>query len=489
MGSMTANDSGTDRTFHLAVAPDLSVGYEVATGRLFSVPEAHNSCRARIACTATSEPLPRKRDHERAASMPVSPETAAQTKAPALPRVPGPLDRLSLHVSHDCNMRCRYCYAGGGTYGGRSECMTPEIAGELIHRIARSAGSIGAIQFFGGEPLLAVSSMEAACAAAHRSYDEGTLSEMPAFRIVSNFSRLPAEFLDLVHRFDIEVAASCDGPQAVHDRLRPFADGSGSFETLARNIEALQKATSGRQPKGLAATYTRLHQDVGMTRADLRSFLCAKFGVAEVMVIPVRPLPGVDRSLVPRWDNPLREHAEHARSAVRSLADVQRQIDLSGLLMAPYILFPGRAACETFCPAGIRTISVTPSGDIYPCQVFMGSGEFYMGNGLCADDIEQSPHYLRVWRKLRNNLKSSVPECQECWLRRICRSCPGLMFTLNGGINQPVEEDCLLRQGLTEGTLLEVARIREDPVVWSRFVANVKKTIQAMSKGPRGGLC
>jgi sulfatase maturation enzyme AslB (radical SAM superfamily) len=90
---------------------------------------------------------------------------------------------------------------------------------------------------------------------------------------------------------------------------------------------------------------------------------------------------------------------------------------------------------------------------------------------------------------LRNNLKSDIPECQACWLRRICRSCPGLMFKLNGAINQPVAEDCLLKQGLAEGTLLELARLREDPVLWGRFVAKVKQTIQAMSRGPRGGRC
>lgn len=479
----------TLKGLHVADAADLRVGYDPATGRLFRLPQTSAEMRARIARAATSELAPRRCDTERAAWMLASPETAAQTRAPALPQAPGPLDRLSLHVSHDCNMRCRYCYAGGGTYGGRSERMTPEVARELIRRIARAAGSIGAIQFFGGEPLLALSAVEAACSAASRAHRDNVLNELPGFRLVSNLSRLPAELLDLVQRFGLEVVASCDGPQAIHDRLRLFPDGSGSFETLARNIEALQKATGGRQPKGLAATYTMLHQEVGMTRADLRSFLCARFGVAEVMVIPVRPLPEVDRSLAPRWNDPLREHAEHASSALRALAGIERQVDLSGLAMAPYILFPSRAASETFCPAATGTISVTPSGDVWPCQVFIGSGEFHMGNVLLDDDIQRSPRYLRVWGRLRNNLKLDIPECQACWLRRICRSCPGLMFKLNGAINQPVEEDCLLKQGLAEGTLLELARLREDPVLWGRFVANVKQTILAMSNGPRGGRC
>jgi len=486
---MTMDGRTTVPDIHVVAGDDLRVGYEPITGRLFRVRQAVASQSPGVAWTATPELAPHQGDHACAPVAPPGPKTATQHKAPALPQASGTLDRLSLHVSHDCNMRCRYCYAGGGTYGARSERMTSDAAGEFVRRIAHSAGSIGAVQFFGGEPLLALSSIEAACVAARRAHHEGLLSELPEFRVVSNFSRLPEEFVDLVQRFDLQVVASCDGPQAMHDRLRPFADGSGSFEALARNIETLQVATDGRQPKGLAATYTRLHQDVGMTRADLRAYLCERFGIAEVMVIPVRPLPNVDQSLAPGWNDPLREHADHARLALRSVADADGQLDLSGLLMTPYILFPSRAACETFCPAGVRTISVTPCGDIYPCQVFIGSDEFYMGNVLRGDDAQRSPDYLRVWRKLRDNLKSEIPKCQACWLRLICRSCPGLMYRLNGAINRPVEEDCLLRQGLTEGTLLEVARIREDPVLWSQFVTNVKTILQTMHKGPRGGVC
>lgn len=473
---------------HLVVAPDVTVAYHPVTGRVFSPPGDKDRRGGGLGSDSPSDVPPHARREFAATRLVPPPEATSQLQPPPAPAAPGSLDRLSLHVSHDCNMRCRYCYAAAGSYGGPSQCMTPDVAGAIVRRIARSATSIGLIQFFGGEPLLAVPSMRAACLAAHRAHGDGLLQELPAFRTATNLTRMSKDVVDLVRSFDIEVIGSCDGPEAIHDQLRPFADGAGSFATVAHNIETLQKATGGRQPKGLAATYSRLHQELGITPADLSSFLCSRFGIAEAIITPMRVLSPAHESLAARWSDPLRDHAEHARSALRSIADSQAHIDLSGLLMAPYVLFPSRAACDNLCPAGLRTVSVTPTGDVYPCQLFIGSDEFHMGNALRDDDIQRSARYRRVWHRLRDNVKSAIPSCQDCWLRLICRSCPGLMLRLNGAINRPVEDDCLLKQGLTEGTLLEVTRIRQDPVRWTRFVAGVRETIQAMRGNPRGGL-
>jgi uncharacterized protein len=484
------HESGQTRRIHEVRAADVAVAYDPSTGRLFEAPEAcHHSDRQPMAADRTTLTL-RASEHPRLSSAKM--ETAL-VAAPVLqpspaPPEPGPLDRLCLHVSHECNLACRYCYAGGGSYGLPRASMTPQAAADIIRCVARAAGKIALVQFFGGEPLLAMRSIEAACDATEAAWRQGILAERPQFRVVTNLTPMPAGFVDLVQRHSVEVIASCDGPQPIHDALRPFADGRGSFEVIVRNIARLQAGTGGRQPRGIEATYTRLHQQAGMTRDDVASFLYERLGVAEVMVVAAQAVRGACASLTPRWCDDCSDHVEHARRALRVLADSDRRLHLSGLTMAPYVMFPSRAACDHFCPAALSTISATPDGDLYPCHLFIGREEFRMGNALRDDDIQRSARYLQVWRRFRDNSKSEIAACQACWLRRICRSCPGLMLIENGDINRPVESDCMLKQGLTEGTLLEIASIRRDPLRWKAFVANVRRAATALCRTSAGAI-
>jgi len=362
--------------------------------------------------------------------------------------------------------------------------MVPTAAEQVVRRLAHCARSISLIQFFGGEPALALDAIEAACTAARSLYDEGVLDELPSLRVATNLAALPSAFSELVRRFGLEVVVSCDGPQSLHDELRQLPDGRGSFAVVADNIARLQAVTDGREPRAIAATYTRLHQHAGMGPAELSSFLSERLGVPEVVISPAAATGPAQAEFAPEWSANREEHVEHARQALRGVARGDQRIDVTGLMMAPCIMFASQAACDRFCPAAVNSISVTPTGDIYPCHMFIGRDDFRMGNALRDEAIQDSRDYRRVWRVFRDNVKSENPKCEQCWLRLICRSCPGLMLKVNGAINRPVESDCMLKQGLTEGALLEIARIRQDPARWASFLANVQVIIRAARRIP-----
>ena len=62
---------------------------------------------------------------------------------------------LCLHVSHDCNLRCRYCFAGTGDFGtGHRMTMDAETAKKAIDWVVQKSGKRRNIEidFFGGEP-------------------------------------------------------------------------------------------------------------------------------------------------------------------------------------------------------------------------------------------------------------------------------------------------------------------------------------------------
>lgn len=488
---MTLRSAIVSKRLHVVSARDIAVGYEPATGRLFRVSDLDNADHDVPGSGVVGRTTRRGKRDEPPGTLWPRPAATSATLLPPASSHPSALKRLSLHVSHDCNLRCRYCYAGGGDYGQPRQRMTAGAAREIVRRVGGSTGRIGLIGFFGGEPLLATDALEVACTTALELHQDGTLDRPPRYRIVTNLSLLPPRFVELVRRFDIEVVVSCDGPAAIHDRLRPFAGGRGSFGMVVRNIARLQQATAGRQPRCVEATYTRLHQQAGMTRGDLRSYVCKTLGVREAIIAPAQATVPTHYELVPRWSDARADHVEYARLALRALSEGDTEIDASGVAMLPYVVDLSQGACDHFCAAGTNRITVTPAGDIYPCHMFIGRGEFRMGNVLDDPDYQTSRAYRRVANALGDNRKVNVVACQECWLRRICRACPGLMLMSNGAIDRPLESECILRWGLAEGTLLELASLQQDPARWARFTASVKRNLTTAGRavaheGPRG---
>ena len=71
--------------------------------------------------------------------------------------VGAPVKALCLHVAHDCNLRCKYCFASTGDFGQGRKIMPPEVAKKAIDFVIARSGKRHNIEvdFFGGEPLMA----------------------------------------------------------------------------------------------------------------------------------------------------------------------------------------------------------------------------------------------------------------------------------------------------------------------------------------------
>ena len=82
--------------------------------------------------------------------------------AMALPKA-AVVKALCLHVSHDCNLRCRYCFASTGDFGtGCRMTMDPDTAKRAIDWVIEKSGKRRNIEvdFFGGEPLMAMDTVK-----------------------------------------------------------------------------------------------------------------------------------------------------------------------------------------------------------------------------------------------------------------------------------------------------------------------------------------
>src|SRR5660398_241000 len=63
---------------------------------------------------------------------------------------------MCLHVSHDCNLRCGYCFAATGNFGGERLLMSAEVGRKSIDFLLKNSDGRKnlEIDFFGGEPLM-----------------------------------------------------------------------------------------------------------------------------------------------------------------------------------------------------------------------------------------------------------------------------------------------------------------------------------------------
>ena len=68
----------------------------------------------------------------------------------------GIVKSLCLHLSHDCNLRCRYCFANQGDYHGKRENMPLNVALKAVDMLIAKSGAVKNLEmdFFGGEPLM-----------------------------------------------------------------------------------------------------------------------------------------------------------------------------------------------------------------------------------------------------------------------------------------------------------------------------------------------
>ena len=63
---------------------------------------------------------------------------------------------LCLHIAHDCNLACKYCFAEEGEYHGRRALMSFEVGKKALDFLIENSGNRRNLEvdFFGGEPLM-----------------------------------------------------------------------------------------------------------------------------------------------------------------------------------------------------------------------------------------------------------------------------------------------------------------------------------------------
>ena len=345
------------------------------------------------------------------------------------------LYKLVLNVTNTCNLNCKYCYADGGNYSSLDGMMNIETARAAIDLFYSKYRSIRYIQFFGGEPLLNEPVIRFACEYITNLYNTGKIDSLPEFGTISNGTVFSEKLSETIKKYNITITLSIDGPQVVHDSLRVYKNGIGSFSSLTENIK--KYAANSIVPVAAEATYSSVHEENGLSVLDTVKYIKDELSIPNVHVVPVSGTELYE----------LRNRDSFSDSIGDIFAELStNKKDYSYSLVSRIVMaLKRRGANKYLCEAGISIFSVSHTGDIYPCFMLTGEQQFLMGNVYSGISVFEDQRFL----DLRNTLKA--------FNNRICAGCLGMNYFNCGDIACTADKDCRMQKELTEKVLLELS--------------------------------
>ena len=357
---------------------------------------------------------------------------------------------LCLHVSHDCNLRCKYCFADEGAYHSVREVMSWETAKAAVDFLLRESGNrrVLEVDFFGGEPLM---NLDVVKSTVYYAKEEGAkLGKKFLFTTTTNGLLLDEETTKFFNEEMENVVLSLDGRKDVHDAVRKTANGKGSFEAVLGKIKQFVRAR-GDKKYYVRGTFTAKNLDFA---SDV--LFLADEGFDSISMEPVvtdiaelqikeEHLPAIEREYERLCDEYIRREAEG-----KGFNFFHFNVDLEG--------GPCLSKRVSACGAGNEYFSVVPNGDIYPCHQFAGDKEFRMGN-VFEGKLDKT-----IRDRFKNSCLFTRKKCENCFAKFICSGgCSANNYHFNGDINEPYEITCEMMKKRIEDAMhiLAVRKERE----------------------------
>ena len=348
------------------------------------------------------------------------------------PRRDGVVKALCLHAAHDCNLRCKYCFAGQGQFGGPSGLLPVEVGQAAIDFVIQQSGNRKNIEidFFGGEPLLNFKTIKKLVAYG-REKAKGAGKEFK-FTLTTNGVLLNQEVQQFLLDNHMAAVLSLDGRPEIHNAMRPTPSGKGSYSQV---VKAFQEYVRQQPPAGyyIRGTYTRYNQDFSRDVLHM-----AELGFRDLSVEPVVAGRDTDYAfreedlpaLLEEYTRLTRQLLER-RQAGEPINFFHFNIDLQGGPCLPKRL--------SGCGAGYEYLAVTPEGDLYPCHQFVGKQDFRLGNvweGIKKPEIIDNFRQAHIYNKR---------ECVDCWAKFYCSGgCHANAMAFNGDLLKPYSLGCQL---------------------------------------------
>ncbi|WP_022749490.1 thioether cross-link-forming SCIFF peptide maturase [Lachnobacterium bovis] len=349
---------------------------------------------------------------------------------------------LCLHIAHDCNLACKYCFAEEGEYHGRRALMSYETGKQALDfLIANSGNRVNLeVDFFGGEPLMNFDVVKQLVA--YGRSQEKIHNKKFRFTLTTNGVLLNDDVMEFANKEMSNVVLSIDGRKEVHDRMRPFRKGAGSYDLI---VPKFQKLADSRDQNNyyVRGTYTHFNTDFSEDVLHL-----ADLGFKQVSVEPVVTDPKEEYCLTEedlpklfeQYDKLAAEMVKRKREG-KDFNFFHFMIDLEG--------GPCVAKRLSGCGSGTEYLAVTPWGDLYPCHQFVGNEDFLLG------DIWKGVQKTDLVNKFKKCNVYSRKKCRDCFARFYCSGgCAANSYNCKGTINDTYDLGCELQRKRVECSIM-----------------------------------
>ena len=355
---------------------------------------------------------------------------------------------LCIHMSHDCNLRCKYCFAATGDFCmGERKLLSYEVGKAALDWLVEKSGKRVNLEvdFFGGEPLMnfdVVKEITAYCRSIEKEKGKNF-----RFTLTTNGVLIDDDVIDFANKEMSNVVLSLDGRREVNDHFRRDYAGKGSYDTI---VPKFQEFVKRREGKNYYVRGTFTHNNVDFTN-DL--FHMADLGFTELSMEPVVCPPDDPYALTEEDLPKLFEQYE-----ILAKEMLRREKEGKPITFYHYMLDLKNGPCIykriTGCGSGTEYMAVTPWGDLYPCHQFVGEEKFKLGdiwNGVTNQECQCEFAACNVYAR---------PDCKDCWAKLYCSGgCAANAFHASGSIRGIYEPGCeLFRKRMECAIMIKVAQ-------------------------------
>ena len=347
---------------------------------------------------------------------------------------------LCIHICHDCNMRCRYCFADEGAYHSAREFMSEQTAEKAIDFLIANSGNRKVLEadFFGGEPLMCLGTIKNIVAYAREQGEK--YGKKFLFTTTTNGLALGDEATEFFNSEMENVVLSLDGRKEVHNRMRPTPSGKDVYDIIRKNALYMAK------PRGNKSYYVRgtfTHENLDFAE-DVKAMVEAGFDSVSVEPV-VTDLKGIEIS-----ESDLPKICEEYDKLARYY--LERYDEGKPFTFFHYFIDLETSPCMTKrltgCGSGCEYVAVSPEGKIYPCHQFCEQEQYCMGDVRGNEGVPGVADYFAT------NIVTRKKDCENCFAKYYCSGgCAANNIKFGGGMDSVTPVTCAMMKKRLENAL------------------------------------
>ncbi len=345
---------------------------------------------------------------------------------------------MCLNVAHDCDLRCKYCFADTGEFHGPRLLMPGHVGKAALDFLIAHSGNRHNLEvdLFGGEPLMNYKVVKEIVSYGREL--ERRHNKTIRFTITTNCVGLDEEKIAYLNREMHNIVLSIDGRKEIHDALRPTANGKGSYDIALPKGQALVKSR-GDKEYYVRGTFTNRNLDFTQDVKALRDA-----GFEQISLEPVVLPENSPYAILEQHVGLILQEYDHLVSFLQSSKKEGKWFNYFH-----FMLDLGHGPCLkkriSGCGAGTEYVAVTPDGDIFPCHQFVGEEGFCMGNVVTGE------FHKEMQSQFQSCNVRTKSACQECWAKYFCSGgCAANAWKYNGDIHIPHDITCSFERKRTE---------------------------------------